>query len=225
VTDLAAEARIRDLRRRISRDAKSPLFIGLAEEYRGAGRTAEAIRTLEKGIQVHPNYISARVALGRAYLEAGRTADAEAQFTGVLALDPGNLVAARSVAEILRARGDRAEALKRYELYRALSGDRGVDGLIEEIRAESERVPAGAEPAGRVLADLYLEQGHNAEALAIYEDLCRSSPDDPEIARRRDEAASRLPSEHREGAVSLPSERREVRIQALKRWLSVIKTG
>ncbi len=227
MSDPSAEVRIRELKRRITQDATSPLFIGLAEEYRACGRLSEAIRTLEKGILSHPNYVSAKVALARAYLEAGQTGDATALFSKVLALDPGNLISARSLAEIYLSQGERLGAVKKYKLYRALSGDRSVDEVIDRIEAELPPAPApAAEPPGRILADLYLEQGHSAEALAIYDELARAHPADAEVSRLRAEAASRLPDP--DPIPSFPSDedrsRRRAKVLALKRWLSVIQT-
>ena len=239
MTDPAAEERIRHLKRRVEQDSTSPLFVGLAEEYRAAGRLPDAIRTLEKGLQTHPHYVSAQVALARTYLEAGRTHDAVAMFTKALAQDRGNLVSARSLADIYLSRGERIEAVKKYKLYRALSGDRSVDEVIERIQKDLSpaEVPA-AEPHGRVLADLYFAQGHYAEALALYQEMSRSDPSDGEIARIVSEARVRLGAAAGSGAPQgLPSPepgsstplpdgdgaRRRARVQALKRWLSVIQ--
>ncbi len=134
--DAAAEARIRDLKRRLELDPGSRLFVGLAEEYRKAGRLAETLSTLQKGLLTHPNYLSAQVALGRAYVEAGQITEAMATFSKTLAADPGNLVSAKSLADIYLSRGESVEAIKKYKLYRALSGDRKVDDVIERLEAE-----------------------------------------------------------------------------------------
>ena len=224
----------------MERDSTSPLFVGLAEAYRAAGRLPDAIRTLEKGLQVHPQYVSAQVALARSYLEAGRTEDAVAMFTKALARDRGNLVSARSLAEIYFSRGERIEAVKKYKLYRALSGDRSVDEIIERIEMDLRLTSEPpAEPHGRVLADLYFAQGHYAEALGLYQELARSSPSDGEAARLVTEALGRLaaagtytpqgPSSLAPDSSATPQEgnasRRQARIQALKRWLSVIQGG
>jgi tetratricopeptide (TPR) repeat protein len=225
LTDPAAEARIRDLRRRVGQNSTSPLFVGLAEEYRAAGHLPEAIGTLEKCLEAHPHYVSARVALARAYLEAGRAEDAAAMFAKALELDPGNLVAARCLADILLSRGDRLEAIKRYKLYRALLGDRSVDEIIERLEAEiGPAPPAASDAQGRVLADLYFDQGHYAEAFAAYEGLSSAHPSDAGLARQKNEAAARLAT----SAPSSPppqdpdpdpgSARRDARIEALKRW-------
>ncbi len=233
------EARIRELRRRVEQDSTSPLFVGLAEAYRVAGRLSDTIRTLEKGLQVHPRYTTALVALARAYREAGRTQDAVAMFTKALAGDRENLVSARSLADIYLSRGERIEAVKKYRLYRALSGDHGVDEIIERIEKELSWAPEPhGEPRGRVLADLYFAQGHYAEALTLYQEMAGADPSNGEIARLVSETLARLGATGESGAAPGPlspapessstapdgdTARRQARIQALKRWLSVIQ--
>jgi tetratricopeptide (TPR) repeat protein len=229
VADPASDARIRDLRRRIAQDPTSPLFMALAEEHRAAGRLDEAIRILEKGVGTHARYLSAQVALGRAYREAGKIEESMSLFTRALESDPGNLVAARSLAEVYLSRGDRLEAIKRYKLYHALSGDRAVEEIIERLEAEiGPAPPAASDAQGRVLADLYFDQGHYQEALAAYEGLSQAHPSDAGLARRKSEAAARLaaatPSSPPVPDADPDAARRGARIEALKRWLAVIQT-
>jgi tetratricopeptide (TPR) repeat protein len=153
VAEPTAEARIRDLERRLALDSGSRLFVALAEEYRKVGRVRDAVSALQKGLLAHPGYIAAQVALGRAYLEANRPTDSVATFTKVLEADAANLVAAKSLAEIHLSRRDNLEALKKYKLYRAISGDRKVDAVIAELEPlvapkpqKPPRVPPPAEP-------------------------------------------------------------------------------
>ncbi len=110
--------------------------MALAEELRKSGRLAEALSTLQEGLLAHPNYLSAHVALGRAYLEAGQITEAIATFSKVLATDPGNLVSAKSLADIYLSRGESVEAIKKYKLYKALSGDRNVEDIIHRLEEE-----------------------------------------------------------------------------------------
>jgi len=136
VAEQTAEARIRDLERRLDLDPGSRLFVAVAEEYRKIGRLRDALGALQKGLLAHPGYVAAQVALGRVYLEANQTTDAIATFTKVLVADPGNLVAAKSLADIQLGRGDKLEAVKKYKLYRALSGDRKVDPIIADLETQ-----------------------------------------------------------------------------------------
>ena len=94
--DPAAEARIRDLERRLDLDPGSRLFVSLADEYRKVGRVRDALSALQKGLLAHPGYVAAQVALGRTYMEANQATDAIATFTKVHVNDPANLVAAKS---------------------------------------------------------------------------------------------------------------------------------
>ena len=143
MADLSSDARIRDLKRRLELEPGSRLFVTLAEELRKRGRLTEALSTLQKGLLAHPNYLSAHVALGRAHLEAGQIRDAIATFTKVLVNDPGNLVSAKSLADIYLSRGESLEAVKKFKLYRALSGDRTVDETIERLEVElAPRAPS-----------------------------------------------------------------------------------
>ena len=232
MSDPASDARIRDLHRRVEQDPTSPLFMALAEEHRAAGRLDEAIRILEKGVGTHARYLSAHVALGRAYKEAGKIEESLSLFTKALESDPGNLVAARSLAEIYLSRGDHLEAIKRYKLYHALSGDPAVEEVIEMLEVVTGPAPPAASDAqGRVLADLYFDQGHYQEALSAYEGLWSAHPSDAGLARRKSEAAARLavaapPSSARpkEADADPDAARRGARIGALKRWLAVIQT-
>jgi tetratricopeptide (TPR) repeat protein len=141
MAEQTVEARIRDLERRLDLDPGSRLFVALAEEYRKVGRIRDALSALQKGNLAHPGYVAAQVALGRVYVEAKQTTDAIATFTKVLSADPGNLVAAKSLADIHLDRGDKLESLKKYKLYRALSGDRKVDGIIAELEPQVEPKP------------------------------------------------------------------------------------
>jgi tetratricopeptide (TPR) repeat protein len=131
------EKHIRELQKRVEREPGSRFFVPLADEYRKAGRLADAISTLEAGLSAHAGYVAARVALARAYLEAGRIEESMAAFSKALADDPSNLVAAKALGDLHLSRGEPLEALKRYLRYRAISGDRRLDGLIQRLEGET----------------------------------------------------------------------------------------
>jgi tetratricopeptide (TPR) repeat protein len=140
------EAHIRELAKRVEREPGSRFFVPLADEYRKAGRLADAIATLEGGLVVHGGYVAARVALARAYLEAGRIEESISAFSKALADDPSNLVAAKALGDLHLSRGEPLEALKRYLRYRAISGDRRLDDVISRLEAETTPPPPAPEP-------------------------------------------------------------------------------
>jgi tetratricopeptide (TPR) repeat protein len=217
MTDPAAESRIHDLKKRLAIEPSSTAFVALAEEFRRAGKLPEALAVLQKGLARRPGYVTAQVALGRVQLETGQIDEAIAMFARALASDPGNLISARSLAEIYLSRGEKLEAVKKYKLYRGLSGDRRVDEVIG--RLEKDLASATPEPVGgRTLADLYLAQGHYAEALGVYEGLAAAAPGDPELARLRSRAQDLA------ATGKLAETSKEATIAVLKYWLSVIQT-
>ena len=134
--DPSAEARIRDLESKMNSMPGSRVFVGLAEEYRRAGRLNEALGVLRQGLQVHPNYLSAQIAIARLFRELGRSGEAIEAFSKVLVIDRENLVAAKALADLYWDMGNRVEAIKKFKLYRAISGDRSYDERIAELERE-----------------------------------------------------------------------------------------
>jgi len=101
---VADNPRIEDLRRRVEKDPASIAFAQLGEEYRRAGDVEEAIAICRAGLEHHPTYLSARVTLGRALLEAGRLDEAQTELEQVLQAAPDNLAAIRGLADLHQRR-------------------------------------------------------------------------------------------------------------------------
>ena len=89
-------------------------FAQLAEELRREGANEEAVGICRAGLAHHPEYLTARVTLGRALIELDRLDEAFTELTAVLDAAPGNLPAIRAVAEIYQRRGLISEALVHY---------------------------------------------------------------------------------------------------------------
>jgi tetratricopeptide (TPR) repeat protein len=140
--DLQSEARIRDLEQRMAAMPGSRIFVGLAEEYRRAGRFSDALATLRNGLEAHPTYLSARIAIARLYQETGRVQEAIDAFSKVLVSDRENLVAAKALGDLYGRQGNAVEAIKKLKLYRALAGDRSVDERIAALEREANPEPA-----------------------------------------------------------------------------------
>ena len=139
--------RIDELRRRVEADPASFAFAALAEEYRRAGRFADAVSTCRAGLQKHPSYVSARATLGRSLIELGDLAAARAELEQVLRSAPQHLGALRGLAEVSRRHGDLADAIARLRTAAQLAPqDRG---LLDQLAAlEAAGAPsASSRPA------------------------------------------------------------------------------
>lgn len=137
-----AHSRIDDLRRRVEADPASIAFAQLAEEYRRAGQTEEAVRICRDGLTRHPGYLSARVTLGRALLDLAKLDEARAELQFVASEAPENLAAVRGLAEIFHREGDLPAALEHFQ--RALSLARHDPELEEIVQQLSRQVGAEA---------------------------------------------------------------------------------
>ena len=126
--------RVLELRRRVQADPASIAFAQLAEECRRAGDTDEAVGICRAGLAFHPDYLSARVTLGRALVELGRLDEAQIELSLVLSLAPDNLPANRAIAEMYQTRGQLAEALIHYKRALELAKyDPDLEHQVERI--------------------------------------------------------------------------------------------
>jgi tetratricopeptide (TPR) repeat protein len=64
------------------------------------GRPEEAILAFRTALEIHPNYLKARINLGLTYLELDRHAEAEAELESALRTDPANALARAALDEI-----------------------------------------------------------------------------------------------------------------------------
>jgi tetratricopeptide (TPR) repeat protein len=130
-------AKIEELQFRIKTDPKSRLFFPLAEELRKNGRLPEAEQVLRTGLGVHATYLSAWVSLGRVLREQRKNAEAADALNTALQVDPGNVVAARLLADAYYDLGEKVEAIKKYKLVHALMpSDVDLEAKIEQLDRE-----------------------------------------------------------------------------------------
>ncbi len=179
-----APSRIEELRRRVQSDPASIAFAQLAEEYRRAGQTEEAVRVCREGLTRHPGYLSARVTLGRALLDLAQLDAARQELEFVVTEAPENLAAVRGLAEIFHRDGQTAEALHYYQRALALARH---DPEIEEIVQQLSRQlgAAAANPGG----GLSYEEAHQ-ELLSAASRVPLAAPQDPPPVRDADQGAT-----------------------------------
>ncbi len=93
------------------------------------------------GLEYHPEYVSARVTLGRALLASNSLDDAFIELSGVLHTAPENLAALRGLGETHQRRGDPAAALTVFRRALALAPhDAELAALVSAIQPS---VPPG----------------------------------------------------------------------------------
>ena len=185
-----------ELRRRVRADPGSRYFLGLAEELLRAGAGAEALAVLDAGLEARPGHVAATVARARCLIALGRPDEARRALDWVLERDPAHLVAAKLAVEAWLREGDRDRARESLARYAALAAaDPDLAGLRARLDAlavdpaaaassperapppPSTRAPDTDELVTVTLGNLYLLQGHRAEAERIFRRILRADPD------------------------------------------------
>ncbi|HMK48442.1 MAG TPA: hypothetical protein VK435_00180 [Thermodesulfovibrionales bacterium] len=130
---------IERLKEKISRDPNSKLFVPLAEEYKKAGMLDEAIEVLTTGLEHQPGYLSARVSLGKIFIDRGLLHEAQAEFEKVIGAIPDNLYAHKKLAEIYRDLGEKEKAVREFNMVLKLNP---LDEWASSGLSELEMQPA-----------------------------------------------------------------------------------
>ncbi len=204
--DTALAGAIRRHEERLARDPESLAFAQLADLYRKAGRTDEAIALCRDGLRRYPQYGTARLILVKALMTGGQLESALVELDPMLQANPKDVQCHRLAAEASRRLGRLDAAVRHLDAAVELDPtDRESRALLALLRADPG---AGGDGSGlaRVLADdtfatlafggACLEQGLADEAAIVFTRVLRRSPDNGE-ARERLEAALRARSRRR----------------------------
>lgn len=105
----------------LAKEPGSKVFIPLAEEYGKADRWEEAVVVLEDGLKAYPGFITAMVALGRAYEQVNQPVKAKAILEEAIKVSPDNLRAHRTLAKLYAAQGSHAAALRSCQAILAVN--------------------------------------------------------------------------------------------------------
>ncbi len=84
----------------LARDPDSLAFVPLADAYRKSGLFEEAFAVLKRGVGRRPEYLPAKIVLGKCYMDLSNYPKAEATFEEILEVDRDNLVALSSMANV-----------------------------------------------------------------------------------------------------------------------------
>lgn len=180
----------------LAKDPHSKVFMPLAEEYGKVGMWQEAAAVLEDGLKLYPGFITAMVALGRAYDHMAQTTKAKAILEESVKLSPENLRAHRTLIKIYTSQGLNESALQSCAVIltvnprdeEALSVQSALGGPLKR-KKEPER-PKPAAPVTRQLsaqpataAPAPVEFTASApEASSAPAEISVSTPAEPKIA-------------------------------------------
>ena len=138
----ASAMEIDRLATQLAKDPHSKAFLPLAEEYCKVGMWEEAVAVLEDGLKYYPGFITAMVALGRAYDQLNQPTKARAVLEGAVKLSPDNLRAHRTLIKIYAAQGLADAAIQSCNVILAMN-PRDEEALSLQA---SLGVPAKAKP-------------------------------------------------------------------------------
>jgi len=99
----------------LAKNPTSRVFAALAECYRKQGMLDEAIRLCVDGVKRYPNYMSGRVALGRAYFDKGMIKETRGELEKVVSITPNNIIANKVLGDVHLLEED-IEGAKEYFL-------------------------------------------------------------------------------------------------------------
>lgn len=204
--DRALAEAIRRHEERLARDPESLAFAQLADLYRKAGRTGDAVTLCREGLQRWPHYTTARLILAKTLLADGQLGPALTEVDAILQTSPKDVQCHRLAAEVHRRAGRLDAAVAHLEKAVGLDpGDRESNALLALLRADTA-APGESGGLARVLSDdtfvtlsfgkLCLDQGLADEAALVLTRIVRKWPDNTE-ARERLEAALRARSRRR----------------------------
>ena len=180
----------------LAKDPHSKVFMPLAEEYGKVGMWQEAAAVLEDGLKLYPGFITAMVALGRAYDHMAQTTKAKAILEESVKLSPENLRAHRTLIKIYTSQGLNESALQSCAVIltvnprdeEALSAQSALGGPLKH-----KKEPERPKPAAPVTRNLSAQQATTPpapveftasvpEASTVPEGILVSTPAEPNIA-------------------------------------------
>ncbi|MEN9809340.1 MAG: hypothetical protein RLZZ488_907 [Pseudomonadota bacterium] len=132
------------------KDPKATTLVASSDILRKRGYIDEAIVLLEDTVKRFPNYMAARVALGRDYYSRGMFSEAQKEIELALSQSMENLMAQRLQLKLSLLNHDQAKVLTTVEVLRALTP------MDEFTRSAKEYIDLGDFTSARniVLADL-----------------------------------------------------------------------
>ncbi|MFP4466535.1 MAG: tetratricopeptide repeat protein [Candidatus Goldiibacteriota bacterium] len=129
-----ATVEIEELKKKLSQNPESMIFVPLADAYRKAGMLDDAIKVCEDGLEKHPSYTSARVVLGRIYSEKGMLDEAIEELKRVEAVDVDNIMVHSMLGNVYLKKKMYARAIEQFQRVLSLNPE---DSEVQEKLQEA----------------------------------------------------------------------------------------
>jgi len=126
-----------------------------ADALRKSDEVERALEVIRVGLELNPDYIPGSVILGRCLLDLNDDNGAEAAFSRVLDLDNENVIALKSLADIMERQGRNDEAVS-FLTY-LLDVDRSNDEAREQLDRIRAIPPAGSPGAATTASSVAAE--------------------------------------------------------------------
>ncbi|MCK5841153.1 MAG: tetratricopeptide repeat protein [Candidatus Sabulitectum sp.] len=141
------------------------LCVRLAGQLRHSGRNIEALEVARKGLARWQENISVNVVFGRCALEEKMNDEALEVFERVISIDPLNLIAIRSLAEIHYENSNWNRSIELFEEYLfEYPGDPEIEEILKSAREKKKEAVREARITGQDVT--YPETGRMASILA-----------------------------------------------------------
>jgi len=144
---------------------------GLALARLDTNQPAAAITELQPLVDAQPNVIWLQLALGEAEARAGKTAEADARFQGLVARMPRNRPVVLTYAKVLSERGDAASGKRAQAVLRPLAASAANDPVYQETYAQASDLAGDPVRAGEAHAEAEVLNGRPERALVQLENL------------------------------------------------------
>ena len=206
IPHLKSAAEAAPTRRTLSGLAAAPIYAYLVEAYAGAGRTREALETVQKALEVAPENAELQRARGRILLEQGDLPAARAALEKARTLAPresrphvdlSNLY--RNLADLPRARAEAQEALRldpkspeAHVAHGLVLGAMGREQDAAQAFRQALRLAPDDPDALFYLGSVELRAGRAEAAVPLLSRLVQKAPDYPRARATLDLARDRV---------------------------------
>ncbi|HPI03656.1 MAG TPA: tetratricopeptide repeat protein [Candidatus Goldiibacteriota bacterium] len=203
----AFKAEIEDLKKKLSQNPDSLTFVPLAEAYRKSGMYKEAVDVCKAGLEKHPAYTSARVVLGRLYLEQELYDEAAEELKKVEVVDHDNIMVHSMLGNIYVKKQMFAQAVEQFQRVLSLNPeDMETQDKLQEALSAKQTVPSESKKEEKIappppaakeekpamtdlqkslkVAELYSKKEEFDKAIEVYRELLEKDAENIIIQQR-----------------------------------------